>query len=111
MDPKYHSAKLTLPQLQKECQAVQEITPAKLTDLQAADVATPVNGETKFNQGQYTEIGVMDTVPELKFVQVDDPTKVASMIADALLEHFLLIFDHTLYVSNQKKRVLGFGKT
>lgn len=111
MEPEYHHANLELPALQKECQTFQEITPAKLTDLQAADVETPVNGETKFNQGQYTEIGVMDTVPELKFVQVDDPSTVASMIADALQGHFLLIFDRTLYVSNEKKRVLGFGKT
>ena len=111
MEPKYHHANLELPALQKECQAFQEMTPAKLTDLQAADVEEPVNGETKFNQGQYTELGVMDPVPELKFVPVDDPTKVPSMIADALQQHFILIFDKTLYVSNEKKRVLGFGKT
>jgi hypothetical protein len=107
----FHSGNLTLPALQKECQAFQEMTPAKLTDLQAADVAQPVNGETKFNRGQYTELGVMDTVPELKFVPVDDPTQVPSMIAHALQEQFILIFDKTLYVSNAKKRVLGFGKT
>jgi hypothetical protein len=111
MEPQFHHGNLTLPALQNECQAFQEITPAKLTDLQAADVAEPVNGETKFNQGQYTEIGAMDTVPELKFVQVVDPTKVPSMIADALQQQFILIFDKTLYVENEKQRVLGFGKT
>ena len=111
MDPIYHHANVTLPALQKECQTVQEDTPAKLTDLQAADVAEPVNGETKFNRGQYTKLGFMDTVPVLNFVQVDDPTKVPSMIADALKEQFILIFDKTLYVENKKQRVLGFGKT
>jgi hypothetical protein len=111
MEPEFHHANLALPALQKECQTFQEITPAKLTDLQAADVEEPVNGETKFNQGQYTELGVMDPVPELKFVQVDDPTKVPTMIADALKDKFLLIFDKTLYVSSEKQRVLGFGKT
>jgi hypothetical protein len=33
------------------------------------------------------------------------------MIADALQQTFILIFDKTLYVSDEKKRVLGFGKT
>lgn len=111
MEPEFHHGNLTLPALRNECQAFQEITPAKLTDLQAADVEEPVDGETKFNRGQYTEIGFMDTVPELKFVQVDDPTQVPTMIAAALQEQFILIFDKTLYVSNETQRVLGFGKT
>jgi hypothetical protein len=106
----FHSGKLTLPALQKECQSFQEITPAKLTDLQGAEVEEPVNGETKFNRGQYTKIGSFDPVPVLKFVEVTDETEVPKMISDATQEGFSLIFNKTLFISGEEQRVLGFGK-
>lgn len=111
MDPKFHPGNLSLPKLQEQCQAFQNLTPAKLVHLQGAEVETPVKGQTKFNRGIYVELGDLDKVPQLKFVQVDDPSKIPSMIADELQEHFLFIFDEKLFVNNAEQRVLGFGKT
>ncbi|HEX8748866.1 MAG TPA: hypothetical protein VF717_16955 [Pyrinomonadaceae bacterium] len=110
MEPKFHPGNLSLAQLRDQCQAFQNLTPAKLVHLQGASIENPVSGQTKFNQGVYVKIGDLDKVQELKFVQVTDPTKIPTMIGDQLQDKFLFIFDEILFVSNQEQRVLGFGK-
>ncbi len=106
---KFHSADLTLDELRDQCQALQEHDITKLVHLQGAKVQNPVNNETIFNQAQYVSVGNFSNIPELKFVKVDDPSKIPSIISDSLVEGAQLIFDEILFVKKLEQRVLGFG--
>ena len=106
---KFHSANLTLDGLRDECQSLQDHDTTKLVHLQGATVQNPVNDQTKFNQAQYVGVSHFSKVPELKFVQVEDPNDIPTMISDAMQEGGQLIFDEIVFVENQEQRVLGFG--
>lgn len=110
MITKFHRANLSLAKLQEECEGVQGGIPGKLVHLQGAEVEIPVNNQNKFNRAQYVEIGNLDPTPTLKFEKVEKPADIPSMIAKALADKFLLIFDEILFVEDKEQRVLGFGK-
>jgi hypothetical protein len=106
---KFHSANLTLDELRDQCQALQEHDMAKIVHLQGAKVENPVDSETNFNQAQYVGVADILNIPELKFVAVNNPSEIPSIIADILAEGGQLIFDEVLFVKRQEQRVLGFG--
>ncbi len=106
---KFHSANLTLDELRDQCQALQEHDRTKLVHLQGAKVENPVGGETTFNQAQYVSAAGPLNIPELKFVAVNNPSEIPSIIADSLAEGGQLIFDEALFVKKEEQRVLGFG--
>ncbi len=80
---KFHSANLTLDELRDQCQALQEHDRTKLVHLQGAKVENPVGGETTFNQAQYVSAAGPLNIPELKFVAVNNPSEIPSIIADS----------------------------
>jgi hypothetical protein len=110
LPPKFHKGNLTLEKLQKECESIQDHEIAKLVHLQGAIVEVPVNEENNFNQAQYFTLDDIMKVPELKFIEVEDETKIPSMIANELENKLLLIFNEVLFIEDKETRVLGFGK-
>ena len=94
----------TLEELNRTIDATQSAQIAKLVHLEGLTV-----DGTNFNFATYSFVNRLKEVPRaIIFIEVEDPATIPSTIAATLPA--LLIFDQEIFVSNERKRYLGFGR-
>lgn len=93
-----------LEDLENRCGAIQNLVPCKLIRV------TKKTDETtgKFNAALFEEVELGKTPPKPKFIEVKNPEKIPSIIAEQMTQNRKMIFDSTIFVQNIEMRVLGF---
>lgn len=104
LDPIKVRGDFDLEDLANKCGTVQNLVPCKLVRItKKTDEPTG-----KFNAALFEEVPVGNTPPKPFFIEIDDPTKIPSIIAEQMTQNRKMIFDSTIFVQNVETRVIGF---
>jgi hypothetical protein len=104
LDPIKAKGSFDLQDLMNRCETIQNLVPCKL--IRITKKVDEANG--KFNALLFEEVDIGKTVPAPELIEIVDPTKIPSIIAEQMQANRKAIFDSAIYVQDVETRVIGF---
>lgn len=104
LDPIKMRGDFDLDDLTNRCDTIQHLVPCKL--IRITKKTDEPSG--KFNAGLFEEVDIGTTTSRPKLIEITNPEKIPSIIAEQMAQNRKMIFDSTIYVLNAETRVLGF---